>query len=148
MTECGIRFNERHKPWAEGNLVIHDTYADGSQHNENLAIDLCNACTQAMRSGEAVEMDKVSAYPKELTTSQYGRDGTLYDPGYTERQKGNRHPYDPEYVRTLESRLGIGLETGHSWEMNQNRKHDAGYPDVSEGGVPYTQDTIPTESAE
>ena len=128
--KCGIRFNERNKPWAEGNLVIHDTYADGSQHNENLQIDLCNMCTQAMRSGEVVEMDKVSAYPKELTNREYG------------------NPYDPEYTRTLERQLGIGRETGHSWEMNQNRKHDAGYPDVPGGGVPYTQDTIPTESAE
>lgn len=91
LRECdrhGGPFSEREEGWAEGNIIIHRRYADGSANEERKSIDLCAQCVRVM-NGEM---------PDERVPDHF-------DP-FDSRPAlaaGERHtPYDPDYTSQLE----------------------------------------------
>jgi hypothetical protein len=100
LRECdrhGGSFSERDEGWAEGNLIIHRRYQDGSRNDESIKVDYCQACVKILQ-GNAPEGTTPDHYHHEETP----RRAIPYDPAYTaqmERQSLFDSPYSVDGPR-------------------------------------------------
>jgi hypothetical protein len=99
LRECdrhGGSFSEREEGWAEGNLVIHRRFDDGSPNDERRSVDFCRNCVNIMSgenptpNGNVHSGDAVSAYPKQLTTS-VDHGGWQPNQGYIRQMEEQNH---------------------------------------------------------
>jgi hypothetical protein len=87
LRECdrhGGSFSTREDGWAEGTLIVHRKYLDGSANDEHIKTDFCAACTTAMLAPV-----KPSAPGPEMPAIRY----------------------DPEYTEWLQKKNGVGVDT-------------------------------------
>lgn len=93
LRECdrhGGSFSERQEGWAEGNLIIHRRFEDGSPNDERIPVDYCGPCVRIIR-GEK---------PDNLMPDHY----------HHEEPARRMLPYDPEYTKQMERQTPFGPE--------------------------------------
>jgi len=86
VRECdrhGGSFSERAEGWAEGNLIIHRRFDDGSPNDERIAVDYCSNCVNILQ-GQTPE----NMYPDHYHHDESARKAIpRYDPEYTKQME-------------------------------------------------------------